>query len=326
MNNNKDYNGPRRVGQRNIPHADAPKKYGRKLSNPYAEPREYESDSDALASGTGRHIFHPHTNAQPQYEDELQEPLSAHFEPEAPFEEPYYEDDSIPEPYDEPEEFYEDEPEEYFNPNKARRNPFPEIEPLDDDLVTYDEFGRKRKKKRIHEEKLMTKSRAIWGWVISIIAAVAIAFIVRTFFFEIIMVDGESMLPTLQSDEKLAVEKVSRYFNLPEHGDIIIVHYPNMSGTYVKRVIALPGETVEVKDSTVYLNGEPLSEPYINSEEPYIDMAPVTVPEDTVFVMGDNRAHSLDSRTSYIGPIARSEIVGHATYVIWPLDNIHSVQ
>ncbi|MBC5646820.1 signal peptidase I [Christensenella sp. NSJ-35] len=172
----------------------------------------------------------------------------------------------------------------------------------------------------------MTKSRAIWGWVISIIAAVAIAFVVRTFFFEIIVVDGESMLPTLQSDEKLAVEKVSRYFGLPEHGDIIIVHYPNMSGTYVKRVIALPGETVEVKDSTVYVNGEALSEPYINNAEPYMDMAAVTVPEDTVFVMGDNRAHSLDSRTSDIGPIARSEIVGHAMSVIWPLDNIHSVQ
>ena len=227
---------------------------------------------------------------------------------------------------EEPEEFYEEASEPPFNPNKARRDPYQEFEPLDDDLVTYDEFGRKRKKKRIREEKLMTKSRAIWGWVISIIAAVAIAFIVRTFFFEIIVVDGESMLPTLQSDEKLAVEKVSRYFGLPEHGDIIIVHYPNMSGTYVKRVIALPGETVEVKDSTVYVNGEPLSEPYINSAEPYIDMAPVTVPEDTVFVMGDNRAHSLDSRTAYIGPIARSEIVGHATYVIWPLDNIHSVQ
>lgn len=325
MSNNRDYNGPRRVGQRNIPHEEPAKKYGRRLNAPYGEPHEYKSDSDALAAGTGRHVFQHH--AHTQYEDELEEPLSAHFDPEPPFEGPYYEDDSDPGPYlEEPEEFYEEASEPPFNPNKARRDPYQEFEPLDDDLVTYDEFGRKRKKKRIREEKLMTKSRAIWGWVISIIAAVAIAFIVRTFFFEIIVVDGESMLPTLQSDEKLAVEKVSRYFGLPEHGDIIIVHYPNMSGTYVKRVIALPGETVEVKDSTVYVNGEPLSEPYINSAEPYIDMAPVTVPEDTVFVMGDNRAHSLDSRTAYIGPIARSEIVGHATYVIWPLDNIHSVQ
>lgn len=323
MSNRQNYNGPRRVGQRDASPTEFPKKYGRRLNNPYEESQEYQSDSDALSSSTGRHIFYPHSEAS--YGEDLQEPLSAHFDQKrVPGE--TYEDDSNLEYFEKSEGFYEETPEPSFNPNKARRDPYQELEPLDDDLVTYDEFGRKRKKKRIHEEKLMTKSRAIWGWVISIIAAVAIAFIVRTFFFEIIVVDGESMFPTLQSDEKLAVEKVSRYFGLPEHGDIIIVHYPSMSGTYVKRVIALPGETVEVKDSTVYVNGEPLSEPYINSAEPYIDMSPVTVPDDTVFVMGDNRAHSLDSRTSYIGPIARSEIVGHAMSVIWPLDNIHSVQ
>lgn len=296
MDNNEQYKGPRRVGP------DAGR--GRRL-NPYGS---FENDSDVLSSGTGRHIPR---RPDEQNEGELQQPLSEYF------------DDEQNVANDWQERHYDDEP-VVFNPNKAYREPYQEIEPLDDDLVSHDEFGRKRKQ-RIREEKLMTRSRAIWGWVLSIAAAVAIAFVVRAFFFEIIVVEGDSMRPTLETNEKLAVEKVSRYFGLPERGDIIIVHYPDKEGTYVKRAIALPGETVEVKDSIVYINGEPLEESYTNSTEAYVDMSPVVVPANTVFVMGDNRAHSLDSRTSYIGPIARSEIVGHAMAVIWPLNNIHSV-
>lgn len=314
MDNNERYNGPRRVGPGS-------------RTNPNDA---YESDSGALASGTGRHIPRPargrtlRTAPAPRT-GELRQPLNEYFEDdyEDPYEDQYGEEPVYDVDYDSPDEYAEDPG---FNPNKAYREPYSEIEPLDDDLVNYDEFGRKRKQKRIKEEKLMTRSRIVWGWIISIAAAVAIAFIVRAFFFEIIVVEGDSMRPTLETDEKLAVEKVSRYFGLPERGDIIIVHYPDMEGTYVKRAIALPGETVEVKDSTVYVNGEPLDEPYINSAEAYVDMSPVVVPQDTVFVMGDNRAHSLDSRTGYIGPIAHSEIVGHAMAVIWPFDNIHSVQ
>ena len=210
---------------------------------------------------------------------------------------------------------------EYTDPGEKSSGEYSPIEQYDDDLTEYDEFGRKRRPSR--RAKKM-RARAVWGWIISIAAAVAVAFVIRAFVFEPILVDGESMLPTLQTDERLAVEKVSRYFNLPERGDIIIVHYPNMDGTYVKRVIGLPGETVEVKNSTVYINGQALSENYINPE-PYADMALTTVPEDSVFVMGDNRAHSLDSRTSYIGAIPKDQIVGHAMFVIWPLNKIHTI-
>ncbi|WP_082903468.1 signal peptidase I [Christensenella timonensis] len=226
---------------------------------------------------------------------------------EAPYAEPYYDTD---------EDFYE----EGYDPAEQDDSYF---EPIDGDLLEYDEFGRKRKPVRA-VPRTESKARAVWGWVISIIAAIIIAFVVRAFFFEIILVDGASMQPTLESDERLAVEKVSRYFGLPEYGDIIIVHYPNMDGTYVKRVMGLPGDTIEVKNSTVYRNGEPLAETYTSSD-PYADMEAVVVPEDTVFVMGDNRAHSLDSRTAYIGPIDKDEIVGHATFVIWPFDRMHSV-
>lgn len=342
--NNNRYRGPRRIGienenARNSGQQENKKHYGRRLVNPYENENIQEpvkNPSEDLSRP--RHMRNPYLeDIQIGKEPEL---IIERFH-KAPRDDFY--DDGVEE-YDAEQTFYEDTipfDEAYSNndprPDGSLERPYrvqrslreekdDEIEPLDDDLITYDEFGRKRKKKRIKEEKLVTKSRIVWGWIFSILAAIIIALLVRSFLFEIIMVDGDSMVPTLQNDEKLAVEKVSRYFGLPERGDIIIVHYPNMEGTYVKRVMGLPGDTIEIKDSTVYVNGQPLTESYINNTEPYMDMEAVTVPEDTVFVMGDNRAHSLDSRTNYIGPIATDQIVGHAMSVIWPLDKIHSVQ
>jgi len=171
-------------------------------------------------------------------------------------------------------------------------------------------------------EKTQKKESGL-GWIISIAIAVAIAVLVRTFIFEPIQVDGESMSPTLHSHQSLGVEKVSRYFGLPERGKIVIVHYPKSDDAYVKRVIGLPGETVEIKDSTVYVNGSPLSESY-TSQDSYHDMDPVTVPEDSIFVMGDNRANSQDSR--YVGSIKENLIIGRALFIIWPLNEIRWVE
>ncbi|MEG2625661.1 MAG: signal peptidase I [Christensenella sp.] len=168
------------------------------------------------------------------------------------------------------------------------------------------------------------RTRNVWGWVIAVGIAVAVAFVVRAFLFELILVDGPSMQPTLHTSERLAVEKVSRYVGLPARGDIIIVHYPDgTNNNYVKRAIGLPGETVEVKDSTVYINGEALSEEYTNKEEAYADMQPVVVPQDSIFVMGDNRANSMDSRM--VGPIKHEWIVGHAVAVIFPFNEIRGL-
>lgn len=168
------------------------------------------------------------------------------------------------------------------------------------------------------------KSGNAFSWVLCIVIAVAAAFLIRTFVFEPIQVDGDSMQPTLHSHQSLAVEKVSRYFSLPERQQVVIVHYPNDTDdkAYVKRVIGLPGETIEIKDSTVYINGTPLEENYI-SQTPYRDMEAVTVPEGCVFVMGDNRANSKDSRA--VGCIAHSEIVGNAMFIIWPFDEIGEI-
>ncbi|MEG2361003.1 MAG: signal peptidase I [Christensenella sp.] len=168
------------------------------------------------------------------------------------------------------------------------------------------------------------RTRNVWGWVIAVGIAVAVAFVVRAFLFELILVDGPSMQPTLHTSERLAVEKVSRYVGLPARGDIIIVHYPDgTNNNYVKRAIGLPGETVEVKDSTVYINGEALDEEYTNKEEEYADMQPVVVPQNSIFVMGDNRANSMDSRM--VGPIKHEWIVGHAVAVIFPFNEIRGL-
>lgn len=163
-----------------------------------------------------------------------------------------------------------------------------------------------------------------WGWLAAIVSAVIVALLIRGFLFEIILVEGESMMPTLLTDERIGIEKVTRYASLPQRGDIVIVRYPDMEGTYVKRTIGLPGETVEVRDSTVYIDGRPLYEDYV-ADEPYADMDPVVVPENCIFVMGDNRAHSMDSRASYIGPISRDAILGHGLFVLWPLENMHTI-
>lgn len=161
------------------------------------------------------------------------------------------------------------------------------------------------------------------GWIITILLAIVISLVLRIFVFEIVMVDGDSMLPTLNSTQRVVVDKVSRYFGLPERGEIIITKYPNMPGYYVKRLIGYPGDIIKIENNVVYVNDAPLQENYLDPAQAYADMAQTTVPEGTVFVLGDNRAKSLDSRSESIGPVPTSDILGNGILVIWPLDQIH---
>lgn len=164
--------------------------------------------------------------------------------------------------------------------------------------------------------------RELLSWILVIVIAVGGALLIRAFLLEFVLVDGPSMNPTLQTGERLIIEKVSRYAGLPDRGDIVIVHYPERTENFIKRTIALPGETVEIRDSVVYIDGVPLEEGYI-SPEPYADYGPFTVPPDHIFVMGDNRANSMDSRALQVGPIPSDAIVGHGLFVVWPLDQMH---
>ena len=165
--------------------------------------------------------------------------------------------------------------------------------------------------------------REAWGWVFSLVAAVVIALLLRFFVFEFIRVDGESMQPTLYTDEYVFMEKVTYWFSEPQRGDIIICSYPGHTDTYVKRVIGMAGDRIRITDGVLYINDVANYDYFsgiMNS-----DMDEVTVPENHVFVMGDNRNASMDSTSPSIGPLPDSMVQGKALFVIWPLDNIHGL-
>jgi len=151
--------------------------------------------------------------------------------------------------------------------------------------------------------------------------------VIRMFLFEPVRVEGHSMDTTLADGEIMFVTKTEyttldlfgntmTLFGDPERFDIVICHYPNRGDTnFVKRVVGLPGDTVEVKDGYLYVNGEKYEEEYLTNRPDY-DMLPYTVPEGMFFVLGDNRSSSNDSHL--IGPIPREMILGHVRQVIFP--------
>ncbi len=160
----------------------------------------------------------------------------------------------------------------------------------------------------------------IKDWVVSIVGAIVIALFIRTFIVELYVVDGPSMRPTLQHDERLVVNKFIYYLRNPEHGEIIIFRYPrDPSRDFIKRVIAVAGDTIEIKEGRVYVNDEIVREDYI-AEKTRSEYPKVTVPEGTLFVCGDNRQNSLDSRSSDVGFLPLENVKGKAILVFWPTD------
>jgi signal peptidase I len=134
------------------------------------------------------------------------------------------------------------------------------------------------------------------------------------------VVNNVSMQPTLVEGQRLIVGKAAYWFTAPQRGDIVIVHPPkeiDPDSEYVKRLIGLPGDTVEVKGGTVYINGVPLVEPYVKSPARSV-FSPYLVPENHYFLMGDNRNNSNDSRSGWT--VTRQDIVGKAWLRIWPLN------
>lgn len=162
---------------------------------------------------------------------------------------------------------------------------------------------------------------------ITVITALVLAFLLRSFVFVLATVNGPSMEPTLQNNEKILVTRYSYYFHEIERGDVIVCRFDNENfpDYYVKRVIALGGETVKIENGVVYVNDTPLEENYIK-EPPQNDMDEVLVPAGYVFVMGDNRNNSTDSRKSYIGPIAQELVVGKARCILFPFSNFGAIE
>ena len=137
------------------------------------------------------------------------------------------------------------------------------------------------------------------------------------------LVDGNSMNPALEDGDTLLVDRMTYQFQQPERFDIIV--FPQeIDLYYVKRIIGLPGETVEIVDGTIYIDGTMLEENY--GKEPMkknASMEKILLSENEYFVLGDNRNNSLDSRSDTVGLIQRDEIVGKASVIIYPFENLH---
>lgn len=168
------------------------------------------------------------------------------------------------------------------------------------------------------------RRKDIREWIVSIIVALIAFVIIRTFLFTMIRVDGESMIETLQDGDRLFVSILDVKIKGVENEDIVICRYPDEGNTYfVKRVIAQEGDTVEIRDGMTYVNGELRQEEYVDYKAQQ-NFGPYTVAEGQVFVMGDNRAYSRDSRR--VGALDEDLIVGKVQFIWWPFTRVGGVE
>lgn len=163
--------------------------------------------------------------------------------------------------------------------------------------------------------------KELLGWLVFILIVVAASWLVVTFVGQRTQVSGSSMETTLSDGDQLIVDKISYRFRDPKRYDIVVFPYRYEENTYyIKRIIGMPGETVQIVDGEVYINGELLGEHYGNEliENPGLAEEPVTLGDDEYFVLGDNRNNSQDSRVSNVGVIHRNELLGRAWIRLWP--------
>ena len=205
---------------------------------------------------------------------------------------------------------------------------------------------------KLNQDKKQKKTvaREILEWVLTIAVAVVMAFLIRAFVFEPVRVEGESMDTTLANGEIMFVTKFDYASNWlsfpwqdaaakekaarittggnPKRFDVVICRYPGRGDTnFVKRVVGLPGDTVELRNGWLYVNGERYEEPYIQDEYRggmLNTFGPFTVPEGCYFVMGDHRNNSNDSRSQ--GAISRDMIIGHVRSVVFPFGNARGIE
>lgn len=163
------------------------------------------------------------------------------------------------------------------------------------------------------------------GWLLYIVLIIALTWIVVTFVGQRTEVSGSSMETTLSDKDQLIVDKMTYRFRDPKRYDIVVFPYQYQDNTYyIKRIIGLPGETVQILSGMVYIDGVRLDEHYGNEimENPGIAEEPLTLGEDEYFVLGDNRNNSSDSRASDVGLIHRKDLIGRAWIRVWPLSQI----
>ncbi|MGE5582486.1 MAG: signal peptidase I [Bacillota bacterium] len=161
-----------------------------------------------------------------------------------------------------------------------------------------------------------------------VIPAVILFLIIHTFFLEARVVPSPSMYPTIEVHDQFLSNKTAYWFQRPHRGDIVVFKPPaaaGFNGDFVKRIIGLPGETISVHAGVVYINNKPLKEPYITPDRaPVAEFGPYIIPDGNVFVLGDNRNNSKDSR--YWGPLPLKNIKGQAWWRYWPITRMGLVK
>lgn len=171
-----------------------------------------------------------------------------------------------------------------------------------------------------------------WEWIKALLIAFGLAAIIRVFLFTPIVVDGVSMMPTLEDGDRMIVNKIGYTIGEPDRFDIVVFHAPEQKD-YIKRIIGLPGDEVEYKEDMLFINGEPIDEPYLDKYKAELTDGQLTenftleektltkvVPDDHIFVLGDNRRKSKDSR--HIGVVPIDEVIGSTKIVFWPFKDI----
>ncbi len=162
------------------------------------------------------------------------------------------------------------------------------------------------------------RSSAVGLWLRDLLISAAASVLIITFLYQPVRVEGTSMLPRLEDRDRLFINKFVYRISAIERGDVVVFRYPrDPEKSYIKRVIALPGDRIRIERGIVWLNGKPLREDYVPAK--YRDtrsMAELTVPDDSYFMMGDHRSISSDSRE--FGPVLRDLIYGKAVFVYWP--------
>lgn len=158
----------------------------------------------------------------------------------------------------------------------------------------------------------------------TILWALAIALVLRTFVVQAFWIPSRSMIPTLQVNDRVLVAKFWYHFEPPKRGQIFVFKYPvDPKRDFVKRIIGIPGDTLAIKEGIVYINDEPIPEEYVKFHDAY-SMDPIVIPEDSYFAMGDNRPNSADSR--FWGFVPKKNIKGPAFFRYWPLNRIGLVK
>ena len=208
-------------------------------------------------------------------------------------------------------------------------------------------FDRKSRRKHVKRGGIVS---FLVELPVLILVALVVAVLIKTFFVQAFFIPSGSMIPTLEIDDRVMVNKLSYTFGEPDRGDIVVFDSPFAAASddesfissawtavkeslgiqtalvpddLIKRIMALPGETIEIRDNTVFIDGGAVDEPYLSPGVIMQDFGPQTIPEDMVFVMGDNRGSSHDSRK--FGAIPHDSIVGRAFVLLWPFDRFGSL-